>query len=108
MNRVPREIADVEDVARAQVIEEPTVASEYVFAAAHDFLDGVDAVDWHLLRHIKQLTAHLEVADRRAWEWNDALLRGFAVCRELRAHGGGLVRGNFLSGSIEFVRPTCR
>lgn len=103
VNRTPQEIGDVEDGGRAQIIEEAIVAAAYVYAVNHDFLEGVDSVDWHLLRHIKQLTANVEVRDRTVWEWNDVLLRGFAVWRQLRAHGGGVVRGDLLAGLIEFI-----
>jgi NTP pyrophosphatase (non-canonical NTP hydrolase) len=103
VNRVPRQVADVEDGGRAQVIEEAVVAAAYVYAAEHEFLQGVDAVDWQLLRHIRQLTAGVEVRNRTAWEWNLVLLRGFDVWRKLREHGGGIVRGNLKTGVIEFV-----
>jgi NTP pyrophosphatase (non-canonical NTP hydrolase) len=102
-NRVPREVADAEDGGRAQVIEEAIVAAAYAYAADHGFLEGLPSVDWHLLRHIRQLTANLEVRNVSAWEWNDALLRGFAVWRQLRAHAGGIVRGDLVARTIEFI-----
>lgn len=102
VNRTPREIGDSEDGGRARVIEEAIVAAAYVYASDHDFLAGVDAVDWHLLRHIKQLTAKIEVGNRTAWEWNAVLLRGFELWRGLRAHGSGVIRGDLLAGTIEF------
>ena len=104
-NRTPREIADAEDGGRAQVIEEAIVAAAYAYAADHAFLDGLTNVDWHLLRHIKQLTANIEVRDVSAWKWNEALLRGFAVWRQLREHRGGVVRGDLSAGTIEFITP---
>jgi NTP pyrophosphatase (non-canonical NTP hydrolase) len=105
-NRTPREVADAEDGGRGQVIEEAIVAAAYAYAADHGFLEGLPSVDWHLLRHIRQLTANREVRNVSAWEWNDALLRGFAVWRQLRAHGGGVVRGDLLAGTIEFIART--
>lgn len=104
-NRAPRELADAEDGGRAQVIEEAIVAAAYAYAADHGFLEGLPNVDWQLLRHIKQLTANLEVRNVSAWEWNDAILSGFAVWRQLRAHAGGIVRGDLLARTIEFIAP---
>ena len=104
-NRTPRAVDEVEDGGRAQVIEEAIVAAAYLYASRHTYLDGVETVDWQLLRHIKQLTFHVEVGDRSAKEWNDALLAGFSVWRKLRDHGGGIVRGDLLAGTIEFIRP---
>ena len=103
VNRIPREIADAEDGGRAQVIEEAIVAAAYVYAADHAFLEGLPSVDWHLLRHIRQLTANLEVRNVSTWEWNDVLLRSFAVWRQLRANSGGIVRGDLVAGTIEFI-----
>lgn len=102
-HRAPGEVDEVEDGGRAQVIEEAIVAAAYVYAANHDFLDGVDAVDWQLLRHVKQLTATIEVRNRTTWEWNATLLQGFSVWRQLRAHNGGIVRGNVTAGTLEFI-----
>lgn len=102
-HRKQEQLDEVEDGGRAQVIEEAIVAAVYVYAADHDFLDGVSGVDWQVLRHIKNLTANVEVNNRTAWEWNDALLRGFAVWRQLRESGGGVVRGNLEYGTIEFL-----
>ena len=92
---------EVEDGGRAKVIEEAIVAAAYIYAANHKFLEGAKAIDWHLLRHVQQMTAHIEVKNRTAWEWNDALLQGFAAWRELRAHAGGRVRGDLLAGTIK-------
>ena len=61
---------DAEDGGRGQVIEEAIVAAAYVYATDHGFLEGIDALDWAFLRHIKNMTRHLEVKDRSAWEWN--------------------------------------
>jgi NTP pyrophosphatase (non-canonical NTP hydrolase) len=105
VNRTSREIADAEDGGRAQVIEEAIVAAAYSYAADHSFLEGLSGVDWQLLRHIKQLTANLEVRNVSTWEWNNTLLRAFAVWRELRDHRGGVVRGDLAAGTIEFIRP---
>jgi len=102
VNRTPPRLADVEDGGRAQVIEEAIVAAAYVYAADHDRLEGIDTVDWHLLRHIKQMTAQVEVRNRSTLEWNAALVRGFSIWQALRRHGGGVVRGDLEKGTIEF------
>lgn len=104
-NRTPRAVDEVEDGGRAQVIEEAVVLAAYLYASKHTYLDGVETVDWQLLRHIKQLTSPVEVGNRSAKEWNDALLAGFSVWRKLRDHDGGIVRGDLLAGTIEFIPP---
>jgi hypothetical protein len=105
-HRTPHEVDEVEDGGRARVVEEGIAFAGYVYAADHDHLAGVGAVDWQLLRHIKQMTSRLEVRNRTAKEWNDVLLRGFAVWRMLRECGGGTVRGDLAEGIIEFIPPS--
>jgi NTP pyrophosphatase (non-canonical NTP hydrolase) len=101
----PAGVAEAQDGGRAQVIDEGIVVAAYVYASRHAFLESTPEVDWKLIRHIKEMTADLEVSDRTAREWNDALLRGFAVWRRLRECNGGIVRGDLCKGTIEFTPP---
>lgn len=96
---------DAQDGGRPQVIDEGIVHAAYVYADKHNFMEGMKAVDWHLLRHINQMTAKLEVADRSGWEWNKALIDGFRVWRELRKHKGGVVAGDLLTNTLTFTPP---
>jgi NTP pyrophosphatase (non-canonical NTP hydrolase) len=102
-NRQPATVADVEDGGRAQVIEEAIVAAAYAYASKHAFLDGVEAVDWALLRHVRDLTNDLEIKDCTTGQWNSAILRGFSVWRLIRANCGGIVKGDLTTRSIEFA-----
>jgi len=102
-NRAPQEVDDAEDGGRAQVIEEGIVLCAYVYADSHDFMQGTKSVDWYLLQLVKQFTAKLEVRDVTAWEWNDAILKGFSVWHQLRTHNGGVVCGDLVTGTIEFI-----
>ena len=77
------------------------MAAAYVYASEHEFLEGIEEVDWQLLRHIKKMTRQLEVKDRSTWEWREVLLRAFSVWRELRAKRGGTVLGNLEDGTLE-------
>ena len=54
-------VDEVEDGGRAAVIEEGVVAIAFDYARRHRFLDGVAALDFQLLRTIKDMTSHLEV-----------------------------------------------
>src|SRR6266852_297549 len=96
-------IDEVEDGGRAQVIEEAIVAAAYVYAVDYNFMEGKENVDWDLLRHIKRLTANVEVRDRTTWEWNKALIEGFRVWRELRKMDGGRVKVNLLERTLTFI-----
>jgi len=105
VSKRPPSIDDAEDGGRAQVIEEAIVAAAYVYADRHNFMEGVGAVDWQLLRHIKQMTDNLEVKDRTTWEWNRALLDGFKVWRKLREFNGGSIVGDLLQNTLKFTSP---
>lgn len=102
----PQETDEGEDSGRPQVIDEAIVAAIYVYADNHKFLKGVDAVDWQLLRHIKQMTAKLEVKDRTTGEWNAAILNGVKVWKQLIDNNGGIVSGNLETGELKFTKLT--
>lgn len=104
--RTPASVDDAEDGGRPQVIDEGIVHAAYVYADQHHFMHGVTTVDWQLLRHIKQMTAKLEVKDRAAWEWNKALIDGFSVWRKLRHHNGGTVVGDLVANTLTFTPPS--
>lgn len=107
VSRTPETVDDAEDGGRAQVVEEAIVAAAFVYAEDHEYLDGATTVGQQLLRHIARMTRKLEVSDRSAWEWDRALLSGFAVWRELTRNGGGCVIGD-LNGPSLSVRPPTR
>ena len=98
----PPPLDDAEDGGRGQVVEEAIVAAAYVYATEHEFLEGIQEVDWQLLRHIKKMTRQFEVKDRSTWEWKNALLKGFAIWRTLRENKGGTVVGQLKQGTLEF------
>lgn len=96
-----------DDGGRAKVIEEAIIAAAYVYASQYSFLEDIEAVDWKLLTHIKQMTKNLEVKNRTSWEWNDVLIKGFKVWRALIKNNGGIVEGNMLTGELKY-RPIPR
>lgn len=93
---------EVEDGGRAAAIEEGLVALVWSHARDRNFYEGVESVDDELLRTVRAMTAHLEVADRTAAEWERAILEGFAVWRQVRASGGGVVTANRVRGIIAY------
>lgn len=96
---------EVEDGGRAAVIEEGVVALAFDYARRHHFLDGVAAVDFQLLRTIKDMTSHLEVRQCTSGEWEQAILQGFDVWRAVFAARGGRIAVDLDARSITFLRP---
>ena len=97
-------VDDAEDGGRAQIIEEAIIVAAYVYAEKRAMLEGTNAVDWQLLRHIQKMTSKLEVRNRTAWEWNDALMTGFTIWRKLIKHEGGTVKGDLNKRTLVYIK----
>ena len=96
---------EVEDGGRAAVIEEGVVALTFDYARRHHFLDGVAALDFQLMRTIKDMTSHLEVRQCTTGEWEQAILQGFDVWRAVLAARGGRVAVDLDARCITFLGP---
>jgi NTP pyrophosphatase (non-canonical NTP hydrolase) len=92
-----------EDGQRAVIVDEGVVEMVFDYARRHDFLDGVDRVDYELLRTIKRRTSGLEVRVRSAAEWEQAILESYRVWRRIRAQGGGRIRLNLVERKVELL-----
>ena len=99
-------IDEVEDGGRAAVIEEGVVALAFDYARRHHFLRGVAALDYRLLRTIKDMTSHLEVCQCTTGEWEQAILQGFDVWRAVLAAHGGRIAVDLDARSIRFLGPS--
>jgi NTP pyrophosphatase (non-canonical NTP hydrolase) len=94
---------EVEDGGRAKAIEEGVSALVFTYAAEHNFLDGAEGVSYDVLRVVKSMTAHLEVARASARDWERAIVRGYEVWRAVKARGGGAILADLEAGTIELV-----
>ena len=94
---------EVEDGGRAGVIDEAISILVFEYARNHAFFEDVTAVDYGLLRSIKQLTRHLaDVKHRTTKQWEQAILLGFDIWRQLRENSGGRVRCNMYDKTMHF------
>lgn len=94
----------IQDGARAGILEE--AVSLYVFTEAlrADSFENAKAVDLHILKIIKELTRGLEVTRASHNQWQDAILQGYAIFRELVKHRQGVVKLDLDKGTISFER----
>jgi hypothetical protein len=99
------EVDEVEDGGRAIAIEEGLSAIIFDYARRRAFLEGVTALDSGLLRTVKDVTSHLEVSRCTYGDWEAAVLRGFAVWRDVVKHRGGRVGVNLDERSVRFLGP---
>ena len=93
---------EVEDGGRATAIEEGISALVFSYAKDHDFLKGVKAIDYELLKTIKNMTLHLEVSQCSLADWQKVILMGFEVWREVEKNLGGKVLVNMDAGFISY------
>ena len=96
---------EVEDGGRAAVIEEGVAALTFDYARRHHMLDGVNVLDFQLLRTIKDMTSHLEVKQCTTGEWEQAILQGFEVWRAVLAASGGRIAVDLDQRHIEYLAP---
>ncbi|WP_333459455.1 nucleoside triphosphate pyrophosphohydrolase family protein [Microcoleus sp. Pol10D4] len=93
-------IDEVEDGGRAIAIEEGLSALVFSYAKDHQFLEGVDTLDYQLLKTIKNMTSHLEVSQCSFGDWEKAILSGYEVWRQVEKNRGGMVISNLDERSI--------
>jgi len=86
-----QKVDEVEDGGRAIATEEGLSAMIFAYARDYNFLEGKASLSTELLRMVKNLVGHLEVSVCTAGEWEQAIVRGFAVWRELRKRKSGTV-----------------
>ena len=96
---------EVEDGGRAAVIEEGVAALAFDYARRHHMLEGVSALDFQLLRTIKDMTSHLEVKQCTTGEWEQAILQGFKVWRAVLAARGGRIAVDLDQRRIDYLGP---
>lgn len=107
-------IDDVEDGARAAIVEEMIVKLAHSYAVGIDkktLLDGEDRVSVDLLKQVATLADGLEVSGERDgaerckyWEWDKAIREGFKIYNQLRQHEGGRVRVDLEKRSVTFCQ----
>ncbi len=93
---------EVEDGARAAVTEEAISALVFGIARDYSFFDGINSVDFDLLRAIKTMTRPFEVRDRTYREWETAILAGYSVWRKMVANKGGIFIGDATKRCVNY------
>lgn len=102
------QVDEVQDGGRAQVIDEGVAALVFDYAKGHNWLNGVSDLDYQLLRTIKGVTSLLEVRERSMGEWQQAILLGFEVWRQVLSAGGGKILVDQDEKSLTYLGPPRR
>lgn len=96
-------INNVEDGARAQIIEEAISAMVYEHAKDHNFYLDITVVDFDILNTIKGMVRNFEVKNISSSLWEKAIIDGYAAYRELKANNGGKIYLNLKTKTIHFL-----
>ena len=100
------EVDESEDGARAGIIEEAVSATVFSRAKEVGYYEGIDRVDYDLLKTIQGFVRGFEVDKVPLWQWEEAILEGFRVFRELGRHGGGMVTLDLLNRDLGYRKPS--
>lgn len=85
------EIDEVEDGARAMIVEEAISIFIFNQAADRDEYRDIKAIDFGLLKTVKKLCANLEVKKCSAKQWQKAIFKGFQMFHLLKENRGGTI-----------------
>lgn len=95
-------VDEVQDGGRAIVIEEGVVAYAFEYGMRNGMLESAKAIDYEVLRTIKDLTSRLEVATQTPKTWEDAIRDGFKIFSQVKAKRGGVVKCDLDARRIDF------
>jgi len=83
-------IDEIEDGARAAIIEEAVINHIYDYARnTSNYLEGMKRVDLDLIKRIQDMVRGYEVEGCEPWEWQDCIIKGYKLFRELKVQKSG-------------------
>lgn len=94
---------EVEDGGRAAVIEEGIAALIFSYAIEHDWLREVDRVDHDILKAVKKMTSHLEVASCTLAEWESTVLMLCPVWHKVIEERGGKIEVDLMERTLRYL-----
>lgn len=82
-------VDEIQDGARAAIVEEAVAQTIFAYARDHSWLKGLTRLDYGILKFIEGMVSRLEVKKCALHEWQRAIFVGFEAFRELKKHRGG-------------------
>jgi hypothetical protein len=111
---------EVEDGARAQIVEEAVIKAIHSEGQRIAGLLGPPQpnvprrlfpsnsdITFRFLKFVRNFVADLEVHGNRYWEWEDAILAGYDIFHRLRLEGQGTVAVDLNSRTLTFKPEVC-
>jgi NTP pyrophosphatase (non-canonical NTP hydrolase) len=97
-------IDEVEDGARAAILEELVIAFIYSNAKDRRYYENIKHVDSEMLGTIKRIVTHLEVRTRRTGDWENATLQGYKAFRYLLAKHEAILQLDLAERKLEIMK----
>lgn len=97
-------VDEVQDGARAAIIEEAIAQTVFNYARSHSMLRGIDRIDHGILKLIQRMVRGLEVERCALHEWQQAIFVGFAAFHQLKDQRGGWLLLDAETKSLNFSR----
>lgn len=96
-------IDEAEDGARAVLIEEGVATWIFNHAQRLAFFENVKALDYGLLKTVREFVHGYEAAHSPLWLWEETILQGYTVFRNVRAARGGIITGSLTDRTIRWA-----
>lgn len=96
------EVDEAQDSGRAIVIDEGVAAFVFSYAKSLNFFEGHDGVSFGLLKAVQNFVRGYEVDQCPLNLWENAILQGYDVFRQVKQNGGGVVVGNRAERTIKY------
>jgi len=91
-----------EDGARAILIEEGVATFVFGQALRRNLFEGLAQLDYDLLKLVTELVHGFEPERCALWQWERAILDGFAVFRQLKQSRRGFVTADLITHTLTF------
>lgn len=98
-------IDEVQDGARAVLIEEGIATWIFNYAQRLALFEGITSLDYGLLKSVRRFVAGYEAEECPLWLWEEAILKGYEIFRAVSAHRGGRVTIDLSDRSIRYDQP---
>ena len=95
-------VDETQDGGRAIVVEEGLTAWLFSRAKELNFFEGQNSVSFDLLKTVSEFVRGYEVDVCPLNHWEDTILQGYAVFRQVYAHNGGAMIGDRTTRTITF------
>lgn len=95
-------VDEIEDGARATITEEAISLLLFNKAKRKDFFKHEAKISPSLLKQIKEMTESLEVTVRSKNDWENAILKGYSLFRDLVKNNGGKIHFDMFNCSAVY------